>query len=122
MVDSVFLKSTKRIEALMMVMTLCVLVYNFAQHKLRTSLVQKNNATIPNQLNKPIQNPTLRWVFQLMEGISIVRLAIDMTTNHYRQIITGLNKLRKHILYHLGESVCAMYGLIYKNINVGLGM
>ena len=35
MLDSVFLKSEKRIEALMMVMTLCLLVYNVAQYRLR---------------------------------------------------------------------------------------
>lgn len=34
MVDSVFLKSPRRIAALMMVMTLCLLVYNIAQYKL----------------------------------------------------------------------------------------
>ena len=38
MVDSVFLKSEKRIEALMMVMTLCLMVYNVAQYRLRTVL------------------------------------------------------------------------------------
>ncbi len=35
MVDSIFLKSPKRIEALMMVMTLCLMIYNIAQYKLR---------------------------------------------------------------------------------------
>ena len=35
MLDSVFLKPEKRIEALMMVMTLCLLVYNVAQYRLR---------------------------------------------------------------------------------------
>ena len=38
MVDSVFLKSPRRIEALMMVMTLCLLVYNVAQYHLRDKL------------------------------------------------------------------------------------
>ena len=36
MVDSVFLKSPRRIEALMMVMTLCLLVYNVAHPIIRT--------------------------------------------------------------------------------------
>lgn len=51
MVDSIFLKSTKRIEALMMVMTLCLLVYNIAQYKLRKKL-KDENTTLPNQLGK----------------------------------------------------------------------
>ena len=71
MLDSIFLKSPKRIEALMMVMTLCLMVYNIAQYKLRNQLKEKNE-TLPNQLNKQIQNPTVRWIFQIMEGIGIV--------------------------------------------------
>ena len=41
MVDSIFLKSAKRIEALMMVMTLCLMVYNISQYKLRKTLEEK---------------------------------------------------------------------------------
>ena len=40
MVDSVF-KIPKRIEALMMIMTLCLMVYNIAQYRLREALVEK---------------------------------------------------------------------------------
>jgi hypothetical protein len=61
MVDSVFLKSPRRIEALMMVMTLCLLVYNVAQYRLRVKLRTKGE-TLPNQLNKEVQNPNLRWI------------------------------------------------------------
>ena len=121
MVDSIFLKSAKRIEALMMVMTLCLLVYNFAQHKLRDSLKQ-NHDTIPNQLDQPIQSPTLRWIFQLMEGVGFVRILLDKTHNQYQQFVTNLSKLRQKILYHLGSVVCSMYGLIYEKLTLGLGM
>jgi hypothetical protein len=31
------------------------------------------NETLPNQINKPIQNPTMRWIFQIMEGIAVIR-------------------------------------------------
>ena len=55
----------------MMAMALCLLVYNFAQYKLRQTLIDKNE-TIPNQVGKPIQNPTLKWLFQIMEGICVV--------------------------------------------------
>ena len=118
MVDSIFLKSAKRIEALMMVMTTCLLVYNFAQHKIRKNLCD-NNDTLPNQLNKQIQTPTLRWIFQMMEGIGLI---IDKKSNKYKGIITGLTALRKKILYYCGEHVCSVYGLIHKNMLIGLGM
>ena len=55
MVDSFFVKKRQRIEALMMVMTLCLLVYNYAQHKLRKSL-KLANETLPNQLTTSVFN------------------------------------------------------------------
>jgi transposase len=48
----------KRIEALMIVMTLYLLVYKVAQYRLRQRLKDKHE-TLLNQLNKPVQNPTL---------------------------------------------------------------
>jgi hypothetical protein len=68
MVNSVFLKTPRRIAALMMVMTLCLLVYNVAQHKLRSRL-KETGETLPNQLEKPVENPTLRWISQIMKGL-----------------------------------------------------
>ena len=56
MADKVFLKSQKSIDALNMVMTLSLLVYNQAQYFIRNKL-KEENADIPNQLGKPVQNP-----------------------------------------------------------------
>ena len=78
--DSVFLKSPRRIEALMMVMTLCLLVYNVAQYRLRDKL-RTTGETLPNQLNKEVQNPTLRWIFQIMEGLGIARIEAGTGTD-----------------------------------------
>lgn len=47
MVDSFFVKTRRRIEALMMIMTLCLLVYNFAQYRVRKTL-RENSDNIPN--------------------------------------------------------------------------
>jgi transposase len=121
MVDSIFLKSPKRIEALMMIMTLCLLVYNVAQYKLRQSLIIKDD-TIPNQLGKEIKNPTVRWIFQIMEGIGIIRFFDESLRKPVKEMITNLNTLRKKIIYHFGENACIMYGLIQKNQAEGLGM
>jgi len=121
MVDSIFLKSPKRIEALMMVMTLCLLVYNVAQYRLRETLKDENE-TLPNQRNKPIQNPTLRWIFQLMEGISIVRICSEMTQGVVKEFVTNLTDVRTKIIRLFGDTACAMYGLIPKNSNQTLGM
>jgi transposase len=111
MVDSVFLKSAKRIEGLMMVMTLCLMIYNVAQHRLR-SVLQEKNETLPNQLNKPIKNPTMRWIFQIMEGIGVVRFYEKQIKQPVREVITNLSELRLKIIHFFGQSACEIYGII----------
>ena len=39
-----------------------------AQRYLRQRLEQAK-ASVPNQLNKPTRTPTMRWIFQLFEGV-----------------------------------------------------
>ncbi len=121
MLDSIFLKSPKRIEALMMVMTLCLMVYNIAQYKLRLSL-KKTNETLPNQLDKQVQNPTMRWIFQIMEGIAIVQFYKNKILNPVKEVITNINDLRKKIIRLFGDTACQMYGVIQKNPVEILGM
>lgn len=77
-------------------MTLSLLVYSIAQRKLRQAL-QAQIKVIPNQINKPTQTPTLRWVFQLLEGIDIIRITIE-------------GKVQK-ILVFFGSTVCPIYEL-----------
>jgi transposase len=121
MLDSVFLKLPHRVEALMMVMTLCLLVYNVAQHRLRTEL--KNQIEVlPNQLGKGVQNPTMRWIFQIMEGVGIVRIMKGKIRKSFREFITNLSELRQKIIRLLGRTACEMYGLIQKNGSEILGM
>ena len=69
--ESLYLNSPRRIMALIMVMGLSLLVYALAERKIR-SMLKEHGASISNQVNKPTQNPTIRWVFQLFEGILIL--------------------------------------------------
>jgi len=110
MLDSVFLKKPSRVSALMMVMTLCLMVYNVAEFKLRQSL-KENGEKLPNQKGKPISNPTLRWVFQLMEGITIVSFFGKDKQLPEKQVITNLNETRLRIIRLFGPSACLIYGL-----------
>ena len=66
--DAMFLKKPQRIEAMLMIMTLCLLVYAAIEYKIRKEL-KKQNKTFPNQLGKPVQNPTARWVFECFFAI-----------------------------------------------------
>ena len=77
--------------------------------------LQEAKDTLPNQLGKEVTNPTLRWIFQIMEGIGVVRFWIDYSQSTYRELITNLNKLRRKIIILFGETARWMYGLIRKN-------
>ena len=67
----VFLKSTKRIMALAMIMTLALMVYSLGQRQLRQALEQ-SNSTLPNQKGKPTTRPTLRWILQCFQSVHLV--------------------------------------------------
>jgi transposase len=69
--SSVFVNKPSRIVALSLVMVLCLLVYRLAEHRLRTQLAATGQ-TVPNQLKQPTDRPTMRWMFQCFEGISLV--------------------------------------------------
>jgi transposase len=106
-VSSLFVKKPCRIQGLLMVMTLALLVYSVAQRRLRQALARQNE-TIPNQINQPTSRPTLRWVFQVLEGIERVRLMVE---RQVRDLITGLNEVKIKILRLFGERVCHVYQL-----------
>lgn len=69
--DSVFLKTPQRIETMGMLMGLCLLVYSIGQRKLRNEL-ENRGEMIKNQLGKLINRPTMRWIFQELQGIHLV--------------------------------------------------
>ena len=91
------------IEALMIIMTLCLLGNNFSQYRARENL-KDNNETLPNQLGKPINNPTVKWLFQCMEGISIIKTG-------FQAMIANLDDLRCKIIRLFGVTACQIYGI-----------
>jgi transposase len=104
-VSSLFVKKPSRIQGLLTVMTFALLVYSVAQRRLRQHLV-RHNETVLNQINQPTERPTLRWVFQLLEGIHRVRV---MVQGEVLDLIEGLNEVRIKILRLFGEGVCRLY-------------
>ncbi|KAG6559015.1 hypothetical protein RHOW815_000983 [Candidatus Rhabdochlamydia sp. W815] len=65
---------------------------------------------------------TLRWMFQVMEGIGVVYFYDELLSYTIREVITNLNEIRRKIILLFGETATRMYGLIQKNRAVGLGM
>jgi transposase len=104
-VSSLFVKKPCRIQGLLMVMTCALLVYSVTQRRLRRQL-SRQHETIPNQINQPTDRPTLRWVFQLLEGIHRVRVT---TQGMVHDLIEGLNEVQITILRLFGEGVCRLY-------------
>jgi transposase len=75
-VSEVYLKKESRIEALSMIMVLCLFLYSIAQWKLRTKL-KETGTFVKNQVKKPVQNPTMRWIFFLFRGVAEVEIVIE---------------------------------------------
>lgn len=107
--NHIFLKNPARIGALMMIMTLCLVVYNFAQYRFR-QMVEDKDTVIPNQLGKPIKNPTLRWIFQLMSSISVLCLW-DENKQIWVKKVCNVKKLHKVIAFHFGCDAKKIYGI-----------
>jgi transposase len=100
--SSVFLKSPKRIMALTMVMTVCLLVYAALEHRIRKGLID-NDESFPNQTGKMIKNPTLRWVFNYFQNIQVLYISEKKTA------VLNLNSEHQKLLRLLGESYAEFY-------------
>jgi len=99
---SIFLKNESRIIALVMVMGLALMIYSIAQRKLREALLRENQA-IPDQTGKPTKKPTMRRVFQVFEGITV------LYENEKRVMIMNLNDMHRKILSLFGNRYERIY-------------
>ena len=108
MVDDFYLKKPERIEAWMGVMTLTLFVYNYGQYKLRKALKDEKE-TLPNQKGKKVTKPTLKWVFQLMQGISVV--LINDGNNELQKVVTNIDCVRKKIIFLMNNRTPEIYKL-----------
>lgn len=103
--SSLFVKKPSRIEGLLMVMLLSLLVYSIAQRRMRQALENKNE-TLPNQIGQETKTPTLRWVFQMLEGINYVKMVVDGKINKF---INGMDKTHHNIVELFGKTVSGLY-------------
>lgn len=101
---SVFVKKPERVEAIAMIMGLCLLVYNLAQRKLRKQLEIAQEG-VRNQVKKSTNKPTMRWIFQMFQAVHLVRI------NGEKQV-SNLTQERQEILQHLGKDCCQYYLMI----------
>lgn len=100
--SSLYLKKPERVMALLMVMTVCLLVYAALESRIRNAL-KDHGATFPDQKGKRVQNPTARWVFHYFVGIHVLYipgqglLVLNLTDEH------------QHLLQLLGKRYAWFY-------------
>lgn len=104
-VDSIFLKNPGRISALMMVMTLCLMVYGFAQYFLREEL-RKAEESLPSQSGKPTEKPSIKWVYRLFHGIHVLKIKYGESL---QIMVLNINELLQKIIRYFGPVACRIY-------------
>ena len=104
-VSKVYLKKKTRIEALVMIMVLCLMIYSIAEWKLRTRL-EEENETVPDQKGKPTKTPTMRWIFFIFQGIT------ELITQKEEEIefeILNMEEIHWKVLSLMGEKYENIY-------------
>ena len=104
--NSLFLKNPARIMALIMIMGLALLIFALAERKLRQAL-KDNNESIPDQKGKPTQTPTLRWVFQVFEGLDV--LSVRVGDRLITRKLLNLRPVHQQVIRLLGPQVQKCY-------------
>ena len=103
--SSVFVKKPERVIALSFVMVLCLLVYRLAEQLLRRQLLATDQ-TLPYQVNKPTNRPTMRWIFQCFEGIDLLHIR---SGSRWHTQVLGLQALHQQVLRLLGPVYSQFY-------------
>ena len=88
--------------ALLMVMTVCLLVYAALEYRIRQAL-KDHETTFPHQTGKPVQNPTARWVFHDFVGVHLLLIA-----GQWPQVL-NLTEAHQHLLQLLGKPYARFY-------------
>ena len=104
-VAEVYLKSEKRIEALCMVMVLCLMVYSYTEMLLRKRLKEEDE-TVLNQNKKPTSRPTLKWIFFKFREIKSCIISFN---DSLRSSIQNLDQELLKILRLLGPEYEKFY-------------
>jgi transposase len=104
--SSLYLKKPERVMALLMVMTVCLLVYAALEYRIRQTL-QAHDATFPNQKGQRVQNPTARWVFHYFVGIHLLSVSGQWP------LVLNLTEEHCNLLKLLGKPYMQLYGVKY---------
>jgi transposase len=104
--SSLYLKKPERIMALLMIMTVCLLVYAALEYRIRAAL-KAHGATFPDQKGKRVQHPTARWVFHYFVGIHLLSVSGQWP------LVLNLTAEHANLLKLLGKPYMQLYGVKY---------
>jgi hypothetical protein len=74
---------------------------------MRQAIVQANE-TVPDQLNKPTQKPTMAWVCRLFHGVHVLLVNFG---SYCQEVVINLNAVTKQIVRYFGTRAEEIYGL-----------
>jgi len=103
--STLYLKRVERIMALLMVMTVCLLVYAALEHRIRQSLAE-HEESVPDQKGKPSRQPTAKWVFELFMDVHLLTIATEKTI---RTLVLNLREELKTLLKLMGSDYMELY-------------
>ena len=94
-VSEVYLKKNSRIQALAMIMLLCLFIYSMVEFRLRQAL-ERTGETVISQTKKQTQRPTLKWVFFLFRRVREYSVVVE------EKRITKISNLSGDLMKILG--------------------
>ena len=103
--STLYLKRVERIMALLMVMTVCLLVYAALEYRIRQTLAE-HEESVPDQKGKPTRRPTAKWVFELFMDVHLLTIRAEKTT---RRLVLNLREELKTLLKLMGQTYMELY-------------
>ena len=100
--SSLYLKKPERIEALLMIMTCCLMVYAALEYKIRREL-KAQDVFFPDMKYKPSQNPTARWVFFCFQRID------ELSIEGEQRLVLNLQERQQTVINCLGDIYQQIY-------------
>jgi transposase len=105
LISTIFLKKPERVMALLMVMSVCLLVYAALEYRIQ-AVLKANKTSVPDQKRKPTSRPTARWVFQLFIDVHLLTIT---SNNSVQNVTLNLKPELERLLRLLGPPYICLY-------------
>jgi len=103
--STLYLKRVERVMALLMVMTVCLLVYAALEYRIRQTLAE-HEESVPDQKGKPTRRPTAKWIFELFMDVHLLTITAEKTI---RRLVLNLREELKTLLKLMGQTYMELY-------------